>query len=326
MENSNIRILVTGASGQLGRRLTPRLMESGYKVRAHFRSERRAKEHCPDGAEVVIGNLTESTWQENAVKNCDIVIHGAAKVSVRPQNFDEMREINVEGTRKIIEACIKSGVKKMVHISSVAAVGATDNNLCLDETAPFNLDGYGIPYFETKHEAERLVLSANNDEFEVVAVNPSIMIASPKDDKKNKLNKIPKRLPAYFDFGLNLVQTEDVIEGILLAIKKGMPGERYILAGENIDSKRAFELTEKFFGLKKPMLKIPHSTFPAMGIIAGTLGGIGRRFGIVPDNWEINRQFFKLLKLKFYYSSEKARRELGWKFRPLEKTLDEIAG
>jgi dihydroflavonol-4-reductase len=236
-------VLVTGASGQLGRKLVPRLVDEGYSVRAHYRSQEKADRWKPDDAKPVFGDLLKPGWIDDAVKGCDYVIHCAALVSMRPGRKELANKINVEGTRAVVEACKLNKVKRLIYVSSIVAVGASENGRPIDETAEFNLENTGIPYIDTKREAERFVLESNSLDFQTVVVNPSIMIASPDRELTEKdLRKIPKRIPFYFDFGVNLVSANDVILGIISSIDKGIPGERYLLTGDNIDPDKAFEL------------------------------------------------------------------------------------
>lgn len=313
-------VLVTGASGQLGRRLVRELLRHGFRVRAHYRSQEKADRYCPPEAKPVLGDIVTPDWLDKAVNGCDYVIHGAAKVSLRPlKNPDYMYRVNVEGTRAVIDACKNSAVKRLLHVSSVAAVGGSVNGQPLNEEAVFNCAGYGIPYFETKHDAEILALEANDDFLEVVVVNPSIMI-SPPDRKltKKDLKKIPNRVPAYFDFGFNLVETADVIDGIIKAMEKGRPGERYILAGENLDPEKAFKLAEKYFGIKKPVIKIPLWSLYIIGMIAEIV------YLFKSKKPSLNRRASKLLKMKFVYTSDKARSELGYIPRSLAESIERI--
>ncbi len=323
--NKTAFILVTGASGQLGRRLVRRLISHGYRVRAHYRSVEKAQRWCPPEAEPVFGDLLTPNWLHGAVKGCDIVIHCAAKVSLRPlarsqqAKSDYMYNINVNGTKAVVESCFSSNVKRLIHISTVGAVGGSVDGTPLDESASFNLAGYGIPYFETKYQAEKLALRANVNPLEAVVVNPSIMISPPDRELTRKdLKKIPRRLPVYFDFGINLVETDDVIDGIILAMVKGQPGQRYILAGEDIDPQKAFYLAEKYLGIKRPLVKIPLWGVYLAGLLAES-------FYLFKDKKPIlNRTIARLAKMRFFYTSKKAERELGYSHRPLEKSIEDI--
>ncbi len=317
-------ILVTGASGQLGRKVVRRLIELGYPVKAHFRSQEKAAQWCPRGVTPVFGDLTEPSlpdqgWLPGALQGCSYVIHCAAKVSLRPAEMEPMRQINVGGTLAVIDACKQAGIKRLVHVSSVAALGASVDSNPIDETASFNLAGYGIPYFETKHESEQLALDANDSQLEVVVVEPSIIIAPPdREVSAEEWAKMPKRIPVYFDFGLNVVEAADVVNGIILTLQKGIPGQRYILAGENIGPQRAFELAEKYLKMKRPLLKIPRWGLYLLGLFS-EISYAGK-----DKKPRLNRSIARLAKLKFYYSSAKANRELGWVATPLETTIERI--
>jgi dihydroflavonol-4-reductase len=312
-------ILVTGASGQLGRKVVRRLVELGYPVKAHFRNQGKADQWCPKGVVPVFGDLTEPGWLPGTLDGCRYVIHCAAKVSLRPAPFEPMRQINVGGTQAVVEACLKAGISRLVHVSSTAAIGGSESGIPLDETAPFNLAGYGIPYFETKHEADQLALAANGKQLEVVVVNPSIIISQPdREVSPEEWAKMPERIPVYFDFGLNVVEAADVVNGIILALQKGIPGQRYILAGENIGPERAFAIAEKYLGMKHPFIKIPRWGLYLLGLFA-EIAYMGK--GKKP---RLNRSIARLSRLKFFYSSAKANRELGWVAAPLENTIQRI--
>lgn len=320
MSNSVPRtVLITGASGQLGRRLVPRLIKSGFKVRAHYRSQEKAEKHCPSKAVSVFGDLLEPGWLDDAVRGCDIVIHCAAIVSLRPRPNTLMKKVNIDGTRAVIAACKKNGVKRLIHLSSIITVGGSEDGQPLDETAPFNLGAYKIPYIDTKREAERMALEANSIGFEVVVVNPSIMISPPDRELTAKdLKNIPKWVPVYFDFGMNIVETDDVITGIISAVDKGRPGQRYLLTGENLNPEKAFALGAEFFGIKKPIIKIP---IWALYPVAMVMEIIARLRNKRP---KFHRGLARVARHKFFYSYEKARKELGYSPAPLRESLERI--
>ena len=312
-------VFVTGASGQLGRKLVRELLNRGYSVDAQFRNQEKASRWCPDKARAMVGDLFNPDWLAKAMQNCDSVIHCAAMVSLRPAPYEPMHKVNVGGTKAVVDACLKAGVKRLIHVSSTAAVGGSITGEVLDETAPFNLAGYGIPYFETKHEAELTALAANGNSFEVIVVNPSIIISPPdREVTADDLSKIPRRLPAYFEFGINVVEARDVIDGIIRALEKGRPGERYILAGENLDHNKAIELARKYLGMRKPMAKLPIWSLYFLGAIAEIM------YAFKKKKPRLNRAIARLAKMRFYWSSARAQNELGWRATPLENTIERI--
>ena len=312
-------ILLTGASGQLGRRLAPRLLDAGYYLRAHYRTSARADKYCPPGADRVIGDLIDPAWMLDAVRGCQAVIHAAARVSLRAGNFANQHVINVEGTTALLSACINGGVDKLVFISSIVTVGASEDGVSINESAPYNLGEFDIPYFKTKREAENLVLAASGPGLDTIVVNPSIMISRPdREVTHNDLSKIPRFLPAYFDFGLNLVDTDEVVKGVIAALERGRPGERYLLTGEDIDAARAFELAGKYFGIKKPLLKIPQSALIAIAWLSEFAAWIHHK------RPKFYRELARLAPYRFFYSHQKATSELGYNPRPLEETISDI--
>ncbi len=310
------KVLVTGASGQLGRRLLPRLIETGYVVRAHYRSEERAAKYRPPGAVSEIGDMLEPSWLPGAVSGCHFVIHCAAMVSMRPGSRELMTKINVDGTKAVIDACKRAGVKRLIYVSSIITVGGSEDGRSLDETAPFNLGRYRIPYIDTKREAERIALEANDSALEVVVVNPAIMISVPDRELTEKdLKKIPRWVPAYFDFGINLVETDDVVRGIIAAIDKGRPGERYLLTGENLDPQTAFDLAHEFFGIHRPWIRIP------VWMLYPIAPGFEVAARLRKKRPKFHRGLARVARLRFVYSCEKARQELGYAPAPLRETL-----
>jgi dihydroflavonol-4-reductase len=313
-------VLVTGASGQLGRRLVPRLLKTGYGVRAHYRSREKAGRYCPTAATPIIGDLIDPAWLEEAVSGCNIVIHCAAIVSLRSGPNEMMRRVNVDGTQAIVSACLKNNVTRLIYISSIITVGASDTRRPLDETAEFNLSGFNIPYIDTKKEAEDTVLESNGPDLETIVVNPSIMISPPdRELSQDELKKIPKSIPFYFDFGLNLVETDDVITGIVACIEKGGAGQRYLLTGENINPQKAFEMAQKFLGIRKPFTKIPIGLLYPIAFIMELVARIrGKR----P---KFHRGLARLARYKFFYTNEKARQELGFRPKPLYQTIKKIS-
>jgi len=312
-------ILVTGASGQLGRRLVPRLQKAGYNIKAHYRSREKANRHCPPDVIPVTGDLIDPEWLDQAVSGCNIVIHCAAMVSLRPGPDEIMRRINIDGTKTVVSACLKNNVTRLIYVSSIVTVGASETGRPLDEIAKFNLSGFKIPYIDTKKEAENVVLEANGPHLETIAVNPSIMI-SPPDRKlsEKELKKIPKSIPFYFDFGLNLVETDDVVSGIISCIEKARAGERYLLTGENINPRQAFALAEEFLGIRKPFLKVPIGILYPIAFMMEMVARIRRK------RPKFHRGLARLARYKFIYSDQKAKADLGFSPKPLRETLENI--
>ncbi len=323
--NDGKTIFVTGASGHLGRRLIPKLISRGYRIKGQCRNLRKAEKYLPPEVAMVVGDIRDKSWMPEALAGSDYLIHSAAMVSLRPVDRREMESINVDGTKNLVEAARKAAVRRLLHISSVATVGGSVEGAPLDETATFNLAGYGLPYFETKRAAEEIVMAASGSVMDTVVVNPSIILYPPERKiTGNDLKKIPRFIPCYFDFGLNLVHADDVIDGIISALEHGRSGERYILAGDNIDAPRLFAVARKSFGIKKPWLKIPISCLYPLGLAGEMLyrlRHIGSPYGKGP---RVNRGIARLANLRFFYDITKARKELAYSPRTIEEFLQEL--
>lgn len=320
------KILVTGASGQLGRKLIRKLVASGYSVRGQYRSEGQAERWNPEGVEIVYGDLLNDGWFDDAAAGCDAVVHCAAWVSMRQVDAEIMHRVNVEGTKKIAAACRASkSVKRLVHVSSVAAIGGTRSGFPMTESFRFNLSKYNIPYFTTKYLAEKKALEYNGIDLEVVVVNPSIMISPPdRDITPNDLAKIPKRLPFYFDVGINIVDAYDVVEGIIAALEKGQPGRRYILGGEDIDQDRILELLNRYGNIRKPFFKVPYALLLTTGFALDLVYRIRRLFSSRARAPRFSLNFARLAKYRFYFDSSKAKDDLDYSPRSLIETIEAI--
>jgi dihydroflavonol-4-reductase len=322
MNNDIRRVLVTGANGHLGRRIVNALLAHGYRVFAHYRTAPKIEEFCPAGATPIIGNITMPQWMPAAFKNIDCIIHTAAMVSLRPGRHNEMYLVNVEGTKSVVRAAKAAEVKRLIHISSIAAVGGAREGQVLTEAAPFNLGHTGLPYFQTKFEAERAALAAANESFYVIILNPSIIIFPPdKEIKEEDLKKFRRWIPVYIDFGLNLVYADDVVAAVVNAVEKGRSGERYILGGENINPRIIFNLARKYLGIRKPVLKLPAALLYPVSLIYEIFYGFIAPHGKGP---RLNRGVVRLARLRFHYSSEKAERELDFKVRSLDEIISSI--
>jgi len=274
---------------------------------------------------MVVGDIRDKSWMLQALAGCDYLIHSAAMVSLRPVDYQEMKSINIDGTKNLVEAARQAFVKRFLHISSVATIGGSTDGRPLDENARFNLAGYGLPYFETKKEAEEIILAASASGMETIVLNPSIILYPPERKiTRTDFKKIPRIIPFYFEFGVNLVHADDVIEGIISALERGRNRERYILAGDNIDASHLFAIAREFFKIRRPWLKIPVSLLYPVGYVGELLyrlRHIGAPRGKGP---RVNRGIARLAKLRFFYDISKARKELGYNPRTIEEFLQEL--
>lgn len=255
------KILVTGGTGFVGANLTEALLHKGFNVKIFRRenSDLRALEgieveHC-------IGDVRDSESLKRAMKGCDTVFHTAAMVTFEKSKADEQREVNVGGTRNVVEACLACGVERLVHTSSVAAIGYPPDGELANEETPFNwARTWGYKF--SKHKAEEEIFVGVKKGLDAVIVNPSVIIGE-RDihfHGGDLIRRVKKgHVPLYIEGGMNVVYVGDVVRGHIAAAERGRTGERYILGGENLTHQEIFKRTASIVGGFSPIAKLPLS-------------------------------------------------------------------
>jgi dihydroflavonol-4-reductase len=310
------RTLVTGGSGFIGSHVARALAGRGDELRLLLRRGART-EHLADlDYERATGDITDRRAVRRAVKGVDRVFHVAGTTSLRVRDHDRVFAINLGGTRNVLEAAFDSGVERVVHTSSVAAIGPASPGRTADESQPFTAGELGIAYVNSKHEAEVEALRFAARGFDVVCVNPTFVLGpdAPSLSSMGLVKRfLMRQIPVYTDGALNIVDVRDVAEGHLLADTKGKSGERYILGGRNFTLQRLFADLARISGASPPALRLPAPM---------AIGGveIARRVGIPLP---VSREEVRSGALWWTYRSTKARKELGFEARPHEETLED---
>ncbi|HEY3228882.1 MAG TPA: NAD-dependent epimerase/dehydratase family protein, partial [Roseiflexaceae bacterium] len=227
-----MKVLVTGGTGFLGANLVAALLERGDAVRVLRRANSSliALDGLP--VEHVIGDILEPDAVARAVAGCDLVFHVAALASYWRARRDQVYRVNVEGTRIVMDACSRAGVPRVVHTSSVAAVGIPPPGTVGDETTPFDALSATFAYADSKHRAEAEVQNAVARGLDVVIVNPASVFGA-GDHYLNTGRIVIEygrgRIPVVPPGGMCVVDVDAVVRGHLLAAERGRAGERYIL-------------------------------------------------------------------------------------------------
>jgi dihydroflavonol-4-reductase len=271
-------------------------------------------------AETAIGDLRDAASLEKAMSGCDAVFHVAADYRLWVRDPREMYRSNVEGTRSILAAARKNGVKRVVYTSSVATVGFTGNGQAADEDSPVSLADMIGHYKRSKFMAEQIALEAGRSGLHVVTVNPTTPIGE-QDVKPTPTGRIvvdflKRKFPAYVETGLNLVDATECARGHIAALEKGKPGERYILGGENLTLKQILDKLANITGLPSPKMKLPYIFAFAAGVVDEAI--TGRMLKREP---RATVDAVRMGKKKMFASSAKAERELGWRIVPVEGAL-----
>ena len=313
-------VLVTGGTGFLGSNLAIALLKKGCHVRILRRptSDLRAignadVEHC-------IGDVRDLASIRRALRGCDTVFHTAALISYWRKERPLMMDINVQGTRNMVEASLQAGIEKFIHTSSIAAIGFRNDGLPADETNTFNWDAYDVGYRISKHQAEQEILKGVKQGLQAVMVNPSVIVG-PRDihfhGGQILRDVARKRIFYYTAGGMNIVYVDDVVRGHLQAARNGRIGERYILGGDNVTLKELFHTTAEITGGIKPFFKLPTE---AVRALAGAFETIGNVSNSRP--W-LSRELVAGLGLHIRFTSEKATRELGYTSTPIRSALQQ---
>jgi dihydroflavonol-4-reductase len=317
------RYLVTGATGFLGGHLVRALLERGHEVVALCRSDEPELEDL--GVVVAKGDILDSAAVEAAAVGADGTFHCAGKVSRRSEDAEELHRVHVQGTKTVLEACERARVRRIVVASSSGTVAVSDDpdKIATEEDlAPIGLISRW-PYYRSKLYAEELALAANKPGFEVVAVNPTLLLG-PGDTRGSSTGDIAlfldRRIPATPGGGLSFVDARDAAEGMILAMERGTPGARYLLGACNLTMRELFARLERVSNVAAPAVRLPR--MPGVARAGAALLGevLGKRSwgSRVPD---VDPVSFEMAQFFWYLDSGRAERELGWKARDPWVTL-----
>jgi len=304
--------LLTGGSGLVGANLARLLCARGERPRLLLRerSERRALRGL--SYEEAVGDILDPASLDRALRGVTHVFHVAGLVRQDVAGRDELRRVNVDGTRNVVEAARRAGVKRLVHVSSISAVGHGPLSAPATEDQPNNFDLASSPYHASKHEGEAVALAAEG--LEVVGVNPTLVIG-PYDSKPTSgeilLTVARGQMRFYPAGGNNFVNATDLAEGMWLAMEKGRPKERYILGGENLTYREFLTQCAEECGAPLPSLPAPEKLLRLAGKLADKLSpsyAWARNF----SSSMVDSMFGP-----YYATSDKAVRELGYRFRPV---------
>jgi dihydroflavonol-4-reductase len=315
-----MRVLVTGATGFIGGNVARTLQARGYEVRALVRPGSSTLTLEGTGIETVQGDVRDRQSVAQALKDCQALVHCAAMYTFWTSNPGLVYEVNVEGTRVVLEEGLKAEVQACVYTSTVSTVGFPPGGVGTEATEPSPKELVGH-YKKSKYMAEKEALEMARRGLPVVVVNPTAPIGpwdvKPTPTGKMVLDLLRGRIPAYVNTGMNLVDVEDVAVGHALALEKGRPGERYLLGNTNMTLGRMFKMLEGVSGKKAPTIRLPLWMVIWAGyadtFIEGTLMG---REPLIP------LEGLKISRKPMYVSCEKAITGLGLPQSPVEGAME----
>ncbi len=317
--SQRMKLFITGATGFVGAHVARLAAAQGAELRLLTRATSNVK-NLPAGADLVVGDLREPEKFAAALQGCDAVIHVAADYRLWVPDPAEMYKANVEGTRELLRLAREAGVPRVVYTSSVATMGFDRAGTIVNETTPVSEADMIGHYKRSKWMAEQVALKAAHAGQQVIVLNPTTPIGA-MDTKPTPTGRIVVdflngNFPAYVETGLNLVDVEEIARMHLVALERGLPGERYILGGENLTLKQILDRLAAITGLPSPRLQVPHAVAMAFAFFDETITGKLR--GKDP---RATVEAVRMGRKMMFASSAKAEHELGLRLTSVEGAL-----
>lgn len=315
-----MKALVTGATGFVGAAVVRALLNSGVDVRVIARPGSDPSNLRSVQVEQVLGDLRDKASLREALTGCRHLYHVAAHYALWAQDPSIFYDINVVGTRNLLEAAREVGIERTVYCSTIGAIGLPPGGGLGTEETPVSLEQMAGHYKRSKYLAEQEVHKLAKEGLPVVLVNPSAPVGE-RDVKPTPTGQIivdfmKGRMPAYIETGMNIIDVDDVATGHLLAMEKGRQGERYILGSTNLLLREVFEILSKLTGVKAPALKLPRGAVLPLAYLNHWFANLT---GLPP---RIPLEGVKMAKYKMHYDCSKAIRELGLPQNPPEIALE----
>jgi len=302
-------------TGFVGWHVARLLIERGYAVRALVRGTKRVTDL---NVEEIQGDLRDPSSLRRAAAGCQAAFHVAADYRLWARDPGELYASNVEGTSNLLGAARQAGLESVVYTSTVGCIGIPSDGIGREDSEARLEDMTGA-YKRSKFLAEQAALAFARSGFRVVIVNPTAPVGEhdvkPTPTGRIILDFLKRRMPAYIDAGLNLVDVRDTAEGHLLAWERGRPGERYILGCQNLTLREIFVRLERISGVAAPKWRIPFAAAFAAGIASTGWARITGREPRAPLDG------VRMARKKMFVSADKARRELGFNPGPVDGAL-----
>lgn len=313
-------IAITGANGLLGSYIVRRLIEKQIPFVALKRefSDTSLLDDVQEKIQWRTADVLNPVQLHEALEGCTHVIHAAAFVSFNPYKADQVTEINMMGTRHVVNVCQERKIKRLVHISSVAALGRQKDQHVIDEENKWIENPYNSVYADSKYRAELEVYRGQEEGLNTVIINPSVILsASDWNRSSAQLFKyVKQQKPFYIDAFLNYVDVRDVAFCACEFLHREEQAQRFIISAGNISFKDFFEKTAQRFNTKAPSIKLSKNMLKIVSEIETIRSWFTRSEPVV------TRETARLAGTDFLYNNKKIREILNFEFQTIDNTLE----
>jgi len=315
-----MKVLVTGATGFIGGAVVRALVHRGIDVRVLARAGADLQNLQGLTVERIEGDLLDQASLRKLLAGCRQLYHVAAHYALWAKDPAIFYDVNVTGTKTLLEAARDIGTERIVYCSTIGAIGLPPGGGLGTEETPVSLEQMAGHYKRSKYLAEQEVFTLAKAGLPVVIVNPSAPVGA-SDVKPTPTGQVivdfmKGRMPAYIETGMNIVDVDDVAAGHLLAMEKGRIGERYILGNANLMLREVFEILSRLTGVKMPSMKLPRLAILPLAYLNLWMANMT---GYPP---RIPLEGVKMAKYNMHYDCSKAIRELGFPQTPPEVALE----
>lgn len=316
-------ILVTGGTGLLGSYLVRLLVKEGFQVRVLHRrsSDLVLLDEVKDKIEFCEGDILDVPSLEEAMQGVEKVYHSAAYVAYNPSSRDMMFKINVEGTTNVVNCCLALGVKKLMHVSSVSALGKNKPDVLLNEETKWEGGGKNSVYGETKFLAENEVYRGMAEGLDALIVLPTFIVGAGKwSDSTTRIFKRMDEGNKFYSEGTNgYVDVRDLVTVMYKLMEGDIVNDKFIIHGENVTYYDMLGGIAKALGKEPPKYKLKG----AISHLAWITESI--RSKLTGNDPTITKELVRLMQHHFYYDNSKVKEKLGYEFRPMSKSIKDVS-
>jgi dihydroflavonol-4-reductase len=319
----NKKVFVTGGTGFVGAYLIRYLLQKGYKIKALKRAQSPMGliADIQNQVEWVEGDILDLPFLEKALKGVDQIYHSAAMISFDPKKVQQMLKINIEGTANIVNIALELKIEKLVHISSIAALGRKEFQPNVDESIQWENSKENSNYAISKFKAEAEVWRGIEEGLNAAIVNPAVILgAGYWDSGSCKLfEKVAKGLSYYPSGSTGFVDVRDVAKAAIAVMESTIVAERYILNGSNTSYQAFFVQTAQALGKSIPTKKA------AAWLVSLLCKVEWLRSQIMQSDPLLTKETARTSQSTYYYDNAKIKKEFNYQFIPFEQTIKETA-